>query len=341
MAGRPTASESIVPPDSVVPLQDMVESIGIIKIFSCWPFSSGETPSTPSDVIKWLARYGLLANEMSCPNCGAPMRIIKYSTSVNDGMRWKCPNDGVRRSIRHGSFFSKSNLPLKTLVQFIILYSSAHPLNYIIEQLEISTHPAVDWAHFLREIAGQWIFENQQPIGGPGTVVEIDESLFMQRKYHRGEHNPHDWYLGLIERGNKQNLILLPVFNDRSRAHLEPLIQQWVLPGTRIITDGWAAYRQLGNLPEGYTHDVVNHSIEFVNPIDRSINTQAIEGLWAHAKKPFKAMNGTSKSLFDSHLEWFQFKRVHPTLFFANLMFWIRFYYSNNDEAVNADVAVE
>ena len=66
-----------------------------------------------------------------------------------------------------------------------------------------------------------------------------------------------------------------------------------------------------------------------------------IEGLWAHAKKPFKAMNGTSKSLFDSHLEWFQFKRVHSTLFFANLMFWIRFYYGHGEKAMNADVIVE
>jgi len=263
--GRPAASESLVPPDSVVPLRDMVESIGVIKIFSCWPFSSGETPSSTTDVIEWLARFSLLANEMSCPNCSSLMRVNNYSTSASDGMRWKCRNDGTRRSIHHGSFLSQSNLPLKTLVQFIILYSLVHPLNFIIEQLEIGTHAAVDWAHFLCEIAGQWIFENQQPIGGPGTIVEIDESLFMQRKYHRGEHNPHDWYLGLIERGNMQNLILLLVFNDCSHAHLKPMIQQYILPGTHIITDGWVAYCQLGNLPDNYTHDVVNHSIKFVN----------------------------------------------------------------------------
>ena len=52
-------------------------------------------------------------------------------------------------------------------------------------------------------------------------------------------------------------------------------IRRFVEPGTRIITDGMASYR---NLPEsGYEHDVVIHDREFVNSDDTSIHTQNIE----------------------------------------------------------------
>jgi hypothetical protein len=75
---------------------------------------------------------------------------------------------------------------------------------------------------------------------------------------------------------------------------------------------------------------------QFRQSIGGLINTQAIEDLWTYAKKPFKAMNGTSKSLFNSHLEWFQFKHNVQ----SNVIFSIRFYY-NREDAANVDEVVD
>jgi len=50
---------------------------------------------------------------------------------------------------------------------------------------------------------------------------------------------------------------------------------RFVEPGTHIMSDGLASYR---NLPtDGYCHDVVIHENEFVDSFDLSIHTQNIQ----------------------------------------------------------------
>ena len=79
------------------------------------------------------------------------------------------------------------------------------------------------------------------------------------------------------------NCFMVECPNDRRDHHtLIPLIKQFVLPGTTIITDGWAAYLPLPH--HGYTHLDVNHSVEFVNHATGA-HTNTVEGSWYHAKR--------------------------------------------------------
>ena len=50
-----------------------------------------------------------------------------------------------------------------------------------------------------------------------------------------------------------------------------------VAPGTRIITDGWAAYKGIEKL--GFLWDWVNHKENFVKPGHPDVHTNTIEGL--------------------------------------------------------------
>jgi predicted O-methyltransferase YrrM len=50
-----------------------------------------------------------------------------------------------------------------------------------------------------------------------------------------------------------------------------------VHPGNKIITDQWRAYdAALTNMPQFY-HETINHSVNFVGSLDRSIHTQGVE----------------------------------------------------------------
>ena len=74
---------------------------------------------------------------------------------------------------------------------------------------------------------------------------------------------------------------IVPIPN-RSMKTLIPIISANILPGTTIISDQWRAYNVISTLP-GITHEGINHSINFVDPITGA-NTQRIERMWKTAK---------------------------------------------------------
>jgi transposase-like protein len=77
---------------------------------------------------------------------------------------------------------------------------------------------------------------------------------------------------GGVERESGETF-LVPV-PDRTADTLMTITSDWIQPCTTVISDGWAAYRDLDS--HGYTHHTVNHSIQFVNP-DNGANTFKIK----------------------------------------------------------------
>lgn len=105
--------------------------------------------------------------------------------------------------------------------------------------------------------------DTNKPLGDPGIIVEIDEAKFGRQKYHKGR-LIGQWLFGGIERQCDRLFVVLVA--NRTTSTLIPLIRHYIVPGSIICSDSWYAYDALSN--ENYIHQTVNHSCNFVNPVN-------------------------------------------------------------------------
>jgi hypothetical protein len=54
-------------------------------------------------------------------------------------------------------------------------------------EISLSTQSTGDWASFCRQVCIDAVITQGQPIGGPGNIVEIDESLFGKMRNGKGK----------------------------------------------------------------------------------------------------------------------------------------------------------
>ncbi|KAM7284651.1 hypothetical protein ISCGN_001745 [Ixodes scapularis] len=272
----------------------------------------------PLEAINLLQGMGLLLVSCACPECEAAMTLEVRARSA-DGYSWgygvwmtrEVPKRKPVKvqcrgqvSVRSGSFFEGSHLTLPQLMKIIYLWCQNLPCAIIQRETDVASKTITDWTSLCREVVVNAVFTHSEMIGGEGVTVELDESMFMRRKYHRGYLSPGQWVFGGVERGSGC-CFLVPV-ETRDAKTLLGLIAKWVRPGTRIITDCWAGYRKLAD-DARFTHLTVNHKLHFVDP-NTGAHTNTVEGTWAHFKNSLPSGRRESHH-FSGHLAKFMFWR--------------------------------
>lgn len=102
-----------------------------------------------------------------------------------------------------------------------------------------------------------------------------------------------------MKRGGAFFAVIVP---DWTAATLLPLITQFVLPGTKIISDGWSAYGQIQNIQEqNYDHVAVNHSLHYVDPVT-GLHTNTMEGMWNGMKKKIPRQGFKNDKMLQEYL---------------------------------------
>ena len=130
----------------------------------------------------------------------------RYQQGIDRWVRRTCT-----LSIRNGSFFENSKLPLYKLIELIYYWADCTPQKTVQREIEVTQyHTTIDWYNFCSDVRGQHLLQNRQQIGGlelddngniVPKVVEIVESKFFHRKYHRGE------YKAVVERRDGATLL--------------------------------------------------------------------------------------------------------------------------------------
>uniref|UniRef100_A0A914GNV4 ISXO2-like transposase domain-containing protein n=1 Tax=Globodera rostochiensis TaxID=31243 RepID=A0A914GNV4_GLORO len=203
----------------------------------------------------------------------SPMKIRLLLSSKNEVYYTNNVFVGACRAyqgLQVDTWFDPSKLDVHTILKFIYWWSQElMSIKFCEKELGIGNNSVIDWCMFLREVCANYVFQQQQQIGGPGYTVEIDEALFTKRKSTQGRQLPEQWVFGGICRETRECfLVAVP---DRTAATLLPIIAQRIAPGSTVHSDCWAAYNQ------------------------------NIERLWSSAKRRNKAQSGIHRQMLDSY----------------------------------------
>lgn len=165
-------------------------------------------------------------------------------------------------------------------------------------------------------------------LGGPGVIVQIDESLFNHKpkvllrkftananvydivfvllQYHRGRRAEiENWVFGMVDTSYSPSLGYMQIVDRRDAATLLPIIRAHTAPGTIVHSDEWAAYSRIDREIPHLQHQTVNHS---VNPT--GVHTQ---NDWNRVKKKLKTMKGVHSRQLPSYLDEFMWRERYGT----------------------------
>lgn len=238
-------------------------------------------------VLRWK-------NGAFCPHCRSP-KIYHFS----DGRTHKCGECRKRFSIKVGTVFEDTKIPLRQWMMAVWLITS-HKKGIASTQLakDIGVTQKTAWfmLHRLRHAAATKSFN--RPLTGE---VEADETFIGGK-----EKNKHAWQrtggkqggagkaavLGILERGGELRTRTTPNLSARA---VQDVIKSNVAPGANLMTDEHGAFVGLAST---YNHHRVNHSAgEYVRHY--VLHTNGIESVWALFKRQ---IIGTHHWLSRKHL---------------------------------------
>ena len=102
-------------------------------------------------------------------------------SDVSDGECWRCTQCKGRKSIRDGSFFAKSHITLQKWMILMFWWSREYSVTDAARDAEVDEGTAIDVYRWLREVCSTTLLNTPIVLGGPGVVVEIDESQFRHK----------------------------------------------------------------------------------------------------------------------------------------------------------------
>lgn len=236
-----------------------------------------------------------------CPHCGNAdaSRIRKMEGKTTRlGLR-KCNECRKPFTVRQKSIFESSHLPLHLWLQVIHLMCASKKgisTRQIQRMLNCSMKTAWFLTHRIREAMRDGALA---PMGGPGSIVEIDETVFGKQEgapmtaTFKGT-NFRNVVLTLVQRGGSARSFHV---EGTSIAELVPIIRANVARDTAIMTDEAVWYKNIN--ADGYfaSHETVNHKRE--EYVRGNVTTNTVEGFYGVFKR---GMRGIYQQCGERHL---------------------------------------
>jgi transposase-like protein len=236
-----------------------------------------------------------------CPHCGGVERNkLMGGKSTRVGL-YKCYDCRKPFTVKIGTIFESSHIPLHIWLQAIFLISSSKK-GISSHQLQRTLGITIKSAWFLSHRIREAMKTPTGPFSTGGATIEADETYVggkesnkhaSKRKNVRGTAGK-ECVVSLVERGGKVMSYHLPTVNA---TNLSAILKRNVdTANTRLITDGVGQYRLVA--PMFASHEIVNHHAgEYVRG---DVYTNTVEGFFSILKR---GIVGTFHHISPQHLQ--------------------------------------
>jgi transposase-like protein len=258
-------------------------------------------------------------NGVRCLACESA-KVYTLTTKGKTGKKihlYECGECGLHFSATTGTLFHDSHLPLTKWFAAMALMAEAKKgisANQVARHIGCSYKTAWYLCHRIRKAMEEL---NAPMLGGPGKVVEVDETFVGGKKLRKGCLAASDAkikVLGIAERGGR---IHLQTIQDTTAFSIRPVLDSKVDPDTsKVVTDGARVYSK--SFPKG-KHEPRVHRDELRD--DGFITgTRSIETAFSLFKRGIAgSYHKLSRDHIDGYLQEFcwRFNRRHmqPWLF--------------------------
>ena len=270
-------------------------------------FSVMEYFTTDAICKETIAQSRWSDGDVVCPYCG------EHHCHLCKDSRYLCKECNHKFNVTVGTIFENTKTSLRKW--FIAMYLiSSHKKGISSHQLarDIKVTQSTAW-YMLQKI--RLLFAQSDADAFKGTV-ECDEVYIggKEKWKHRSMRTPHTQgrstktktpVFGMMERssftnakGEEESITYVHAFvvEKTNRDTLQPIIQQFIHEGSRVITDELNAFNGISALC--YVHEVVNHGAE--EYANGDVFTNSIEGFWSHFRR---MIAGCYHDVSDEHLQ--------------------------------------
>lgn len=224
-----------------------------------------------------------------CPHCGNKKRIGKLKGKTYRIGLYKCYACRKPFTVKVGTIFEDSHVPLRLWLQAIYLMSASKKgisANQLYRTLGVTLKTAWFMGHRIREAMREG---ELSPMGGNNGIVEADETFLWDDpdkpiKTGTGHKNK---ILSLVDRqtGEVRSIVV----DDLKIKTLIPILKENISKEARVMTDDARQYVYLSKyFPK---HMRVNHSEgEYVKIFNRDVHTNTVEGYFSLFKRGMKGV---------------------------------------------------
>ncbi len=229
-----------------------------------------------------------------CPHCGCFERIGKMGGKSTRIGAYKCYDCRKPFTVKVGTIFESSHVPLRLWLQAIFLIASSKKgisSNQLHRTLGITLKSAWFMAHRVREAMRDGGLD---AFGSKGGAVEVDETFIGRdfTKKPKGEKKGRGYehknkVLSLVDRSTGQSRSM--VVDDLKASTILPILQANIDREARVLTDEAGQYQSLRM--HFRDHGFVRHGVgEYVSKADKTLHTNTIEGFFSIFKRGMKGV---------------------------------------------------